>query len=1101
MSWMAGLTTRLLMVFAVVWAGGVAWSAETPEVVRLAVGSARPMTYLDSAGRARGFAVEVLEEAARREGVMIEWVESGTKPADAALRDGTLDMLPAGIVTPQRLKEFVVTNPWWESATEALVLRDGPIRSVGDLRGRPVAANRAGEAIAGSLMPSAIVPGGSVTEMAELVCAGRADAAVVTGMFVRQLLADKPALCRGVGLSLFDLGRPVEYALVARTSKAALAWRLRARLDEITLDGTLSRIAGAHPDISAPLARRATELLRARYDERLARQRLLALGALMAMLVGFLVWTLRSRARLKAAMSALKTGEERWRALVEMGSDWIWEVNLKGQYTFSSPMVKELLGYEPEEVIGRLPTDFMPPAEAPRLQAMLREVTASPRREMHLESVRIRKDGSRMVMETNAMPIHDAAGVLAGFRGTSRDVTMRKRREKEVAAQAGVNRALAEGADLSGKLNGALNAMQGVLEFEFAAVWRLDEWRNGASCVATWSMPGPAGGPLGEAARRAGAARDPLLWQVIGGRESMCEPVAGLDAGGELAAAARAAGLGVAIGLPMRAGNALNGAFLLFTREAEAPEPQTLVTLLAIAGQVGEAMEREKAEEQVRRFVSDSPTVLYALRVLPDRLTPTFVSSNVEQLTGFAPAEAMAPGWWLKGIHPDDLDGVLARNPIPYDIDRQSLEYRFRKKDGSYIWVLDEKRLLRDGRGGADEVVGAMSDVTKRVELEQQLRHAQKMEAIGSLAAGVAHDFNNLLTVINGFSELLLREPAGGAAEARVHQILQAGEKAAALTRQLLAMSRKEKVERRVFQVGQSVGAMEEMLRRLIGEDIELVISNPAQGRVMANPGQFEQVVLNLVVNARDAMPAGGRLEVQTADLKLTAPRRELAVGDYVELKVSDTGSGMDAEVANRIFEPFFTTKEPGQGTGLGLATVYGILKQMGGSVEVESEPGRGSTFTVMVPCGSGKEVSATAPDNGAGDRLPEATILLVEDEPAVKQVTGELLRACGYAVVEAESAEQALDWASTARGDDWRLLLTDVVMPKMNGIDLAERIMRLRPHLKVLLMSGYPERGGGARALPAGVGFVQKPFKPGELVRKIRLILDEAPGAADLLS
>jgi nitrogen-specific signal transduction histidine kinase len=394
-------------------------------------------------------------------------------------------------------------------------------------------------------------------------------------------------------------------------------------------------------------------------------------------------------------------------------------------------------------------------------------------------------------------------------------------------------------------------------------------------------------------------------------------------------------------------------------------------------------------------------------------------------------------------------------------------------------------------------------DITEREALEAQLRQAQKMEAVGQLAGGVAHDFNNLLTVIRLHSELLAEALAESDPRREdVAEIGRAADRAAALTRQLLAFSRRQVLQPRVLVLDEVVRNARQLLHRVIGADIRVESHGTTIGRVRADPGQIEQVLVNLAVNARDAMPEGGRLLIETADVELDAmfgPKRGAAIsaGPYVMLAVSDTGLGMDAATQARIFEPFFTTKEVGKGTGLGLSTVYGIVKQSGGSIWVESEPGAGATFRIYLP-----RVDA---DLASREPAPEAvhaaddttrgseTILLVEDEDAVRTLAGRMLRRKGYRVLDARHGGEALEilGAYLGRVD---LVLTDIVMPGMGGTELARRVREMRPNVPLLFMSGYShgeieQRGGFA----PDEAFLQKPFTADELARQVREVLEAA--------
>lgn len=388
-------------------------------------------------------------------------------------------------------------------------------------------------------------------------------------------------------------------------------------------------------------------------------------------------------------------------------------------------------------------------------------------------------------------------------------------------------------------------------------------------------------------------------------------------------------------------------------------------------------------------------------------------------------------------------------------------------------------------------------------ETEAQLRQAQKMEAVGRLAGGMAHDFNNLLTVIRGYSELLLGRMAPTDDKRKdVEEVKKAADRASGLTRQLLAFSRRQFVAAKVLDLNALVANMDGMLRRLIGEDlIELNTElDSTAGAIKADPGQVEQVIMNLVVNARDAMPNGGRLTVETRNVTIEDEVRLDAVGvapgSYVLLAVRDNGHGMDAETRSHLFEPFFTTKEKGKGTGLGLSTVYGIVKQSGGSVTVESAPGRGTTFRIYFPRVEQEVLGLTGAGDVVGPVRGRETILLVEDEPAVRGLVHETLRLHGYTVLEARHGIEAL-LTSAKYGGPIHLLLTDVVMPQMSGPEVAEKLLSVRPEIKVLYMSGYPDhplfdRGGVSRE----TGFLPKPFSPHVLVQKVREVLTTAKAA-----
>jgi signal transduction histidine kinase/CheY-like chemotaxis protein len=398
-------------------------------------------------------------------------------------------------------------------------------------------------------------------------------------------------------------------------------------------------------------------------------------------------------------------------------------------------------------------------------------------------------------------------------------------------------------------------------------------------------------------------------------------------------------------------------------------------------------------------------------------------------------------------------------------------------------------------------ISSGIRDITERVALEERLRQSQKMEAVGRLAGGVAHDFNNLLTVILGYSQILADGlPAGRLADS-TSQIKSAADRAAGITRQLLAFSRKTVLSPRIIDLNDIMLNLDSLLRRLIGEDIE-VLTVPARdlGSVKADPGQIEQVIMNLALNSRDAMPQGGKLTLETANVQLdekyAGEHQPISAGNYVMLAVSDTGLGMSPEVQARVFEPFFTTKEVGKGTGLGLSMVYGIVKQSGGYIWVYSEPGSGTTFKIYLPRVDQPAESAGADKRPSSVQRGTETILLVEDDPQLRQLSSSVLAHCGYKVLAASSPEEGLE-VCRANHQEIRLLVTDVVMPRMNGRQLAEQVLKISPQTRVLYISGYTNNAiVHYGVLDPGLWFLPKPFTLSALIAKVREVLDASATA-----
>jgi two-component system, cell cycle sensor histidine kinase and response regulator CckA len=469
-------------------------------------------------------------------------------------------------------------------------------------------------------------------------------------------------------------------------------------------------------------------------------------------------------------------------------------------------------------------------------------------------------------------------------------------------------------------------------------------------------------------------------------------------------------------------------------------------------------------------------------------------------MLGYA-AEALIgqTAWSL--AHPEDIPALEARfrERLQGDETAPVSEVRMRHSDDSWRVIQMRSRLYPGGRYGEPALLITMRDITDNKRIEEDLRrtqeellHVQKLEAVGRLAGGVAHDFNNLLTAISGHADLLLEQlNESDEARAEVDEIKHGVQRAAALTRQLLAFSRKQVMQPTVLDLHAVITEMRRMLGRLIGENIELITNSDAAGAtIRADRGQIEQVLMNLVVNARDAMPRGGRVSISTSEVEVTVaePHPSGATpGSYVRVVVADTGTGMQKEVLDHIFEPFFTTKEVGKGTGLGLATVYGIVKQSGGFIHVLSDPGKGTSIELLLPRVQQPLGRTALPIRPASNEKMSGTILIVEDEKTVRDVACRVLMRAGYDVLAAGDGVEALE-VGRKRLDDVNLVLTDVIMPRLNGPDLVSQLRALRPGIRVLFTSGYTDDA----VFPQGivtpdVGFLEKPFTPASLLDAVR--------------
>ena len=515
---------------------------------------------------------------------------------------------------------------------------------------------------------------------------------------------------------------------------------------------------------------------------------------------------------------------------------------------------------------------------------------------------------------------------------------------------------------------------------------------------------------------------------------------------------------------------------------------------------------RAQAEAKFRMLVEQVAAISYIaeLGVHGEWL---YVSPQVEAMFGFAAQEWLSDSRaWIRHVHPEDHSIVESAEEASQRGEPFQAEYRVIRKDGRVIWVNDTAVVV-EGSDAHPVMEGIIVDITERKQLETQLQQARKMEAIGRLAGGIAHDFNNLLTIIKGYAELALQRPKiTPELQTDVERIEGASERASTLVRQLLAFSRRQVLQPKVIDLNRIVLGLDALLRRLMDQGIHMItLPGNDIGAIKADPGQMEQVIMNLVVNARDAMPKGGRLTVETCNVDLdeayASEHATVMPGRYVMLSVSDTGLGMSPETVAHIFEPFYTTKEGGRGTGLGLSTVYGIVKQSGGYVWVYSEPGRGSSFKVYLPRVEQPAEALPAAKAPSGSQTGTETILLVEDQPQVRELASAALTERGYTVLAAGNPEEA-ERLSAAHQDKIHLLLTDVILPGMSGRELAMRLTPSNPRMRVLYMSGYTfsiiAKGahGQGGTLEEGVAFLQKPFTPKALCEKVREVLDRGVAA-----
>jgi PAS domain S-box-containing protein len=769
----------------------------------------------------------------------------------------------------------------------------------------------------------------------------------------------------------------------------------------------------------------------------------------------------------KTAEESLAAERKLLRGLIDNLPDRIYVKDRHCHYLVDNIAHTQFLGAStPDEAVGKSIADFVSPARAEQYDAVDRRVIESGQPLLNIEEIVTQSDGTRRWSLTTKVPLHDADGKVIGIVGISHDITKRKETELFVAQQRSL-------------LDALMDNIPDMIYFKdtasrFTQINRAQVNRFGLSDPAQLVGKTDFDYFSEECASQTFADEQEIMrsGQPIIAKE---EKETWLDGRETWVSTTK---------MPLRDGQG---------------------RIIGTFGISRDITDHRRAEEQLRVQLSALQAAANAIFIMDAQEQILWANAAFTAMTGYTLEEAIGrrPVFLVEETTTTDILANIQKTIMQGEVWHGELMNR--RKNGMEFPGDLTITPVRDEYGVLTHFVGIMQDISEQHHLQEQLLHSQKMEAVGRLAGGVAHDFNNILTAVLGYSELLLqRFPPSDPIHHHAEEIRKSAERAASLTQQLLAFSRRQPIQPRVLNLNELVADLNKMLRRVVGENIRMVtVCSPDLGHVRADDGQLQQIIMNLVVNARDAMPDGGALTIQTANVQLdkmyVRSYPDVAPGDYVMLAISDTGMGMMPKVKEHLFEPFFTTKGVGGGTGLGLATCYGIVKQSGGHINVYSEPGQGTVFRIYLP-----RVMATvetAPRHSPPVEIPRGTetIFVVEDEPEVRALAVLVLRELGYDVLEAPNGEQALQLVG-ADQKPLHLLVTDVVMPRMGGWRLAEALASQHPETRVLFISGYPDENIAHHGtLPMNIAFLAKPFTPSALARRVREVLDS--GTANSLA
>ena len=795
----------------------------------------------------------------------------------------------------------------------------------------------------------------------------------------------------------------------------------------------------------------------------------------------------------KQAEEAVRQSEERYRAVVETAPDVVYAISDKGVFASLNPAFEAITGWARTEWLGKSFAPLVHPEDASLAVEMFQKVLRGdkpPPYELRILS----KSGKYLVGEFTSTPyIRD--GKVAGKLGIVRDITERKRAEKalrqgEVRLER-INRCLLElGPNFDSNIN-RLTALCGELLGATCALY--NRLQGDLLCSqGQWQTP--------PGFKSEDAPTGHICYDVIRNNREDAVVITNLPrtSYAESDPNVRAYGLQTYMGCAVKCeGKAVGSLCVVYGTDYQPTDDDRRI-LGIIASAIGNEDTRKQAEAELNRLMTAIEQTPESVVITDTEGRILYVNPVFERVTGYSRAEVIGQNPRL--LKSNRQDSAFYRQLWGKISAGEVWRGRFinKKKDGTLFTEDAVIAPVRDEKGAVTNHIAIKRDISHELELEVQYRQTQKIDSIGRLAGGVAHDFNNILAVICGHTDLALAQLSPDAPlRSNLECIQESADHAANLTRQLLAFGRGQVIEPRRINLNELIVNLNKMLRRLIGEDIKLVTQTaPDLGQIKADPGQIEQVLLNLVVNARDAMPDGGTLTIRTDNVTLDedyARSHLISPGDYVMVSVSDTGVGMTDEVKQHIFEPFFTTKEQGKGTGLGLATCFGIIQQSNGHIHSDSQVNKGTQFKIYLPRVQGVEELVSSREVPVSLPQGTETILLAEDEPSLRQLMARVLRTQGYTVLEATDGHEALTLAQ-ANGAKIQLLLTDAIMPGLSGKTLAEWLGQVNPAIRVLFISGYINNNAVRDAMSRpGTFFLQKPFNPLDLTKRVREAI-EAP-------